>query len=1018
MSAIIMRPSTSSSRDGETIGSGPGRHDHRVQFYKDDTFLLNEWSRLIGAAVVAGTPVLVVATKAHRERLAHKLMERGLDLLPAIQHGRYLSLDATETLSQFMVDGWPDVAQFFRVVGAALERLSLASKDTSTRTVVFGEMVALLSAEGKTEAAIRLEQLWNELARTHAFQLHCAYPISCFPKQRDGQAIQRICAEHSHVIPSEDYTALSTDQKRFGSVIFLQQKAQALESEISERQKIQQVLLSREAELTDFLENAVVGIHWIAGDGTILWANKAETELLGYSREEYVGRHIGDFHADKHVIDDILERLGRMELLRGAKARMRRKDGSVCHVRIHSNVFVQDGKFNHTRCFTVDVTEQERSERRMVAHHTVTRLLAESATFAEVAESILPIICEAFESEMGAVWHVDEPVQRLQCVKTWRRSPSNFSQFEELTRALRFEKGTGLPGRIWAQNQPVWVSDLAVDNNFPRRALAVDEGLRSGFGFPITTKDGVFGVIEFFTPHLQAPDEEFISMMSAVGRQLGQFVEQKLAENSLRNSEERMRLAQQAANIGSFDWNLQTGVIEWTPELEALYGLQLGGFGGSLQAFEELVYPEDRPHIMRCVELTLETGVPGEGEWRVIWPDGEIHWLAGRWQLIRDGAGRPLRITGINIDVTAWKQAEAARNKLAAIVDSSDDAIVSKDLNGIITSWNDSAERIFGYTAQEIVGQPVTLLIPPELQDDEPRILAKIRAGQRIEHFETVRVRKNGERIDVSLTVSPVRDQSGNVIGVAKVARDITQQKKLEDALHTSERLASVGRLAATVAHEINNPLEAVTNFIYLAKQQPGLPEDVRLYLEHADRELGRVSHIAQQTLGFYRAKSQPAPLLVSSVIEDVLAVYESKFLYKGLRVERRVWPDLTIHASQGDLKQILSNLIVNAIDACRPGGRIVIGARASWSFQSGRKGVRITVADNGMGMSADDKQKLFTPFFTTKKHVGTGLGLWIAKDLLEKKEGTIRFRSRNQGKSGTVVTIFLPLQEAAPPAV
>src|SRR4029077_4457436 len=173
---------------------------------------------------------------------------------------------------------------------------------------------------------------------------------------------------------------------------------------------------------------------------------------------------------------------------------------------------------------------------------------------------------------------------------------------------------------------------------------------------------------------------------------------------------------------------------------------------------------------------------------------------------------------------------EEAALRLAAIVESSDDAIVSKDLNGVVTSWNKSAERIFGYKAEEIIGQPITVIIPLELLSDETLILSKIRAGERVEHFQSVRLHKNGERIDVSLTVSPIKDEQGTVIGAAKIARDITQQKKMEAALHTSEKLASVGRLAATIAHEINNPLEAITNFIYLAKQHPNLPEKVQRY--------------------------------------------------------------------------------------------------------------------------------------------------------------------------------------------
>jgi PAS domain S-box-containing protein len=353
--------------------------------------------------------------------------------------------------------------------------------------------------------------------------------------------------------------------------------------------------------------------------------------------------------------------------------------------------------------------------------------------------------------------------------------------------------------------------------------------------------------------------------------------------------------------------------------------------------------------------------------------------------------------------------ADRAALLLAAIVESSDDAIVSKDLNGIVTSWNKAAERIFGWRADEIIGKSVTTIIPSELHGEEPRILAKMRAGERIDHFQTVRVRKDGARLDVSLTVSPIRDHNGKIIGAAKIVRDITQRKKMEAAIQTSERLASVGRLAATVAHEINNPLEAITNFIYLARHQPGLPEVAKQFLDHADQELGRVAHITRQTLGFYRDNSEASLVLVPGVVEDVLTIYQRKFEYKRLQVERRIESGLSICALAGELKQVLSNLLANAIDASNVGGRIIIHARKSNDYRSGAAGIRITIADTGTGIDEAHKAKLFTPFFTTKKEVGTGLGLWLTRDLLEKKGGHIRFRSRSVRPTGTVMSLYLP---------
>jgi PAS domain S-box-containing protein len=380
---------------------------------------------------------------------------------------------------------------------------------------------------------------------------------------------------------------------------------------------------------------------------------------------------------------------------------------------------------------------------------------------------------------------------------------------------------------------------------------------------------------------------------------------------------------------------------------------------------------------------------------------------------VRNQQGEIVGVSKIARDISEQKKWSITRDRLAAIVDSSDDAIISKDLSGIITSWNKSAELIFGYTPEEIIGKSIMLLIPQELEANEPFILEKIKGGERIDHFETVRVKKNGDRIDVSLTVSPVRDEHGNIVGAAKIARDITRQKMLEAALQTSEKLASVGRLAATVAHEINNPLEAVINLIYLAKKEPGLSENGKRYLAQADGELARVSHIAQQTLGFYRDNSRPMVVRIPDIVKDLLAVFERKCKNRELNVEQRIEPGLTIRVLQGQLKQVLSNLFSNAIDASQDGGRIIIHARSSRHHRLGHSGIRITIADEGAGIPQQDRAKIFEPFFTTKREVGTGLGLWITQDLLKKSGGTICCRSRTIDPSGTVMSIFLPVSLA-----
>jgi PAS domain S-box-containing protein len=362
------------------------------------------------------------------------------------------------------------------------------------------------------------------------------------------------------------------------------------------------------------------------------------------------------------------------------------------------------------------------------------------------------------------------------------------------------------------------------------------------------------------------------------------------------------------------------------------------------------------------------------------------------------------------------RNAFIASQRLAAIVESSDDAIASKDLNGTVTSWNKGAEKMFGYKAEEMIGQSITLIIPPELHKDEEMILDKIRRGEKIAHFETVRRTKSGERIDVSLTISPVKDSTGNVIGAAKIARNITENKKIERALLVTEKLAATGRLAATVAHEINNPLEAVTNLVYLAKTDLPDSSNAGAYLSLASRELDRVAHITRQTLGFYRETLSPVRFSVTQAIDDLLPLYEKRFESRNVKVIKQYRDKMEITALVGELRQALSNLITNALDAMPNGGSLVI--RVSQSHQwnnSARAGVRITIMDTGSGIAPQNRKHLFQPFFTTKEDVGTGLGLWITRNLVEKHHGMIHVKSRTgEDRHGTAFSIFLP-QEVKP---
>lgn len=319
---------------------------------------------------------------------------------------------------------------------------------------------------------------------------------------------------------------------------------------------------------------------------------------------------------------------------------------------------------------------------------------------------------------------------------------------------------------------------------------------------------------------------------------------------------------------------------------------------------------------------------------------------------------------------------------------------------------------MFGYSADEMLGQPILRLIPEDLHYEEDEILRKIRAGEWIDHYETRRTKKNGDSVEVSVTISPVRDDSGKIIGASKIARDISNRKRVERLLVQSEKLAATGRMAATIAHEINNPLESLVNLIYLARENSEQDAKVYGYLLTAENELERVSHIARQTLGFYRDTGSPTEVHLHQLMENVLSVYSSKLLAAGITTDKQFHDQSMVQVSKGEILQIFSNIITNAVDAMRQGGVLSITIRQIVS--STRDGVQTIVRDNGAGIPPEHLAQVFEPFFTTKGNLGTGIGLWVAKQLVEARGGEISVASStDKENSGTALTIFIPF--AAP---
>jgi PAS domain S-box-containing protein len=336
-----------------------------VQFYESDSYLCERVGEFIWVGLGAGQPLIIIATHDHVMALRQYLTGKFMSTDRAIADGLMTFLDAEATLGQISVDGTPSWPLFERHVGSLVRAVRAAHGERPIRA--YGEMVNVLWQRGRSSAALALEEMWNKLAAHEEFSLLCGYSLDNFSSSDDVAGFRAVCGTHSHVVPSEGFSALDSADSQLREIGALQQRARALDAEIQRRTAVERELREREEELRDFIENGVECMHRVGPDGTILFANDAELKLLGYQREEYLGRDIREFYVDDAVIEDIFVRLTRGETLRNCEARLRCKDGSIKDVLIHSNVYWRDGAFIHTRCFSRDITERKQMERELSA---------------------------------------------------------------------------------------------------------------------------------------------------------------------------------------------------------------------------------------------------------------------------------------------------------------------------------------------------------------------------------------------------------------------------------------------------------------------------------------------------------------------------------------------------------------------------------------------------------------------------------------------------------------------------
>jgi PAS domain S-box-containing protein len=311
---------------------------------------------------------------------------------------------------------------------------------------------------------------------------------------------------------------------------------------------------------------------------------------------------------------------------------------------------------------------------------------------------------------------------------------------------------------------------------------------------------------------------------------------------------------------------------------------------------------------------------------------------------------------------------------------------------------------------------PLDLYIPGQVAPPRRFTVADLFAGHTFRGVEVSYQSPQGERRHFLLSAGPVVLE-GSPAGCVITLFDIDERKRVEESLRRSEKLAATGRLAATIAHEINNPLEAVTNLLYLIETVPGLDREALNYATAAQEQLARVAHITRQTLAFYRESRQPQPVRLKEITDSILSLYRGKAELKNVQVVGDLRFEGEILGFPNQVAQVVSNLFLNALEACPPGGKIWVRVYPSREWSNSRKpGVRVVIADNGPGVAPRDRARLFDAFFTTKGEKGTGLGLWVSQGIVARHRGFLRFRSSVRPQhSGTVFSVFLPRQDSAP---